>query len=431
MKKHQWLIMIIAVVVGVVGSSCGSQPKNESSQDEVVEISFWHVFSENFGAPVIKEMVTAFNDSQDKINVTEVYNPDMYPGLMQNLQAEVAAGEAPSIAMIGYNYLKYFAANFEYIDPKTLIAEQVPDDQGYLSETFLPNILSLAQVDGEQIGLPYAISTPIIYYNADLFKAAGLDSEQPPTTWQEVRQMAQVISDKTGEYGFYMQEYADNWAVQGLLESNGAEMLKNGKATFASQEAIQAYELFADMVLKDKTALHIGADEGIQAFSNGKVGIFLGTSAKIDTIQSTVEFELKGAEFPIFSGKERRIPAGGNFLPILAKEPAEQQAAWEFIKFMMEPEWLAKWSKNTGYLPPREDVAKDPNGLQNYLKENQLFGIAYEELAEIYPWAAFPDDVGAQAEQIFANTRDQILEGTVSVEKALKDAEKEINQLMD
>ncbi|WP_314067908.1 ABC transporter substrate-binding protein [uncultured Vagococcus sp.] len=420
--KRLTKLMLLLVSVLVLSSCSGSDAKPEK---KMVEVSFWHVFSENFGAPVIKEMVAAFNDSQSEINVTEVYNPDMYPGLMQNLQAEVAAGEAPSIAMIGYNYINYFADNFEFVDPETLVENQVPEDKRYLEETFLPNILSLGQVDGKQIGLPYAISTPILYYNADLFKQAGLEPKAP-VTWQEVRELAQIIQQKTGNFGFYMQEYADNWAIQGLLESNGARILTDGKASFASKEAIQAYELLADMV-QNKSALHMGADEGIQAFSNGKVGMLLGTSAKIGTIQRAVEFELKGGTFPVFAGKERRIPAGGNFLPIMAKEPEEQKAAWQFIKFMMEPEWLAKWSENTGYLPPREEVATDPEGLKGYIEENELFGIAFKEMAEIHSWVAFPDDVGAQAEQLFANTRDQILDGTVSVEKALKQAEDEIN----
>lgn len=416
-------------------TGCGGS-KNNTTGDTAkkpVEITFWHVYSENFGAPVIQEMVNAFNASQDEIVVKEVYNPDMYPGLMQNLQAEVASGNSPSIVMIGYNYLKYFAANFNYVAPEEIITKYTPEDKDYLTDTFLENILTLAQVDGDQIGIPFSISTPILYYNADMFKAAGLDPENPPKTWEEVRVAAKTITEKTGEYGFYMQEYADNWAVQGLLESNGARMLSDdGKhATFASKESAQAYQLLADMVLEDKSALHITADEGIQAFINGKVGILCGTSAKIGTIQSAAEFDIRGAEFPVFEGKERRIPAGGNFLPIMAQSEEEQKAAWEFMKFIMQPEWLAKWSENTGYLPPRQDVAEDPNGLKVYIAENQLLGIAFKEMDGIYSWVAFPGDVGTQAEQLFANIRDKILDGSVGVEAALEEAQTELNKLLD
>ncbi|WP_352418177.1 ABC transporter substrate-binding protein, partial [Proteiniborus sp.] len=419
-------------VVLMIGLMTGCSSKNNDAETEgPIEITFWHVYSENFGAPVIKEMVEEFNASQDRIKVKEVYNPDMYPGLMQNLQAEVASGNNPSIVMIGYNYLKYFAANFNYTSPKEIVEKYVPEDKNYLSETFLDNILSLAQVDGEQVGIPFSISTPIIYYNADLFKAAGLDPDQPPKTWEEVRAYAKQISEKTGEYGFYMQEYADNWAVQGLLESNGAKILsEDNRAAFASPEAVEAYQLLADMVLVDKSALHITADEGIQTFINGKVGIFAGTSAKIGTIQSASQFDLRATEFPVFEGKDRRIPAGGNFLPIMAQSEEEQKAAWEFIKFIMQPEWLAKWSQNTGYLPPRQDVAEDPDGLKAYIEENQLLGVAFSEMDGIYSWVAFPGDVGTRAEQLFADTRDKILGGEASVEEALTSAQDELNKLL-
>ncbi len=429
MKRILSLFLSTVLLVGLM-TGCNKKDNNVNTE-EPIEITFWHVYSENFGAPVIKEMVEAFNASQDRIVVKEVYNPDMYPGLMQNLQAEVASGNYPSIVMIGYNYLKYFVANFNYTSPEVIVDKYVPEDKNYLSETFLDNILSLAQVDGKQVGIPFSISTPIIYYNADLFKAAGLDPDKAPTTWEEVRDYAKQITENTGEYGFYMQEYADNWAVQGLLESNGARILSDdNRAVFASPESAEAYQILADMVLVDKSALHITADEGIQTFINGKVGIFAGTSAKIGTIQSAAEFDLRGAEFPIFEGKERRIPAGGNFLPIMAQTEEEQKAAWEFIKFIMQPEWLAKWSQNTGYLPPRQEVAEDPKGLKAYIEENLLLSVAFSEMDGIYSWVAFPGDVGTRAEQIFADTRDKILGNEASVEDALNSAQEELNKLL-
>lgn len=94
-------LMLLLVSVLVLSSFSGGKAQPEK---KVVEVRFWHVFSENFGAPVIKEMVAAINDSQSEIKVTEVYNPDMYPGLMQNLQVGVAAGEVLFSAIIGYKY---------------------------------------------------------------------------------------------------------------------------------------------------------------------------------------------------------------------------------------------------------------------------------------------------------------------------------------
>lgn len=423
MKKILISLLAISFLVG-----CGPSGNNDSN--EPIEITFWHVFSESFGAPVINEIVEEFNKSQDEVVVKAVYNPDMYPGLMRNLQAEVVAGNSPSIVMIGYNYLKYFEANFNYIDPQELVEKVAPEDKNFIDDTFLKNILSLAEVDGKQVGLPHSISTPIVYYNADLFIEAGLDPDTPPTTWEEVQAAAKVISDKTDKYGFYMQEYADNWAVQGLLEGNGAQMLSDdGKATFASPESETAYQVLADMVLVDKSALHITADEEIQAFINGNVGMLVGTSAKIGQIETGSDFDLRGVEFPLFDGKERRIPAGGNFLPIMAQTDEEQAAAWKFMKFIMQPEWLGKWSMHTGYLPPSEVVTQDKD-IQNHMEENQLYKVAFDQISNIYPWAAYPGEIGPRAEELFAQTRDKILDGSTSVREALQNAQDELNKLL-
>lgn len=420
-KLKRTLVALMVALMALQLAGCGSGETSEKESDSgKTQVTFWHVYSENFGATLIDEMIQEFNASQDTIEVVGVYNADMYPGLMTNLQAEVASGDYPSVCMIGYNYLNYFANNFEYADINDL------DTDGWMAETFLPNILSLAQAeDGAQLGIPMSISTPILYYNADLFEQAGLT--EPPTTWDQVREYAAKIKEATGKYGFYMQEYADNWAVQGLLESNGARMLTDGMATFASQESAEAYQLLADMVLKDQSALHVAADEGIAAFTSGEVGMLLGSSAKIGTTSESASFNLKAAAFPSFGDKETRLPAGGNFLAITAQDEAEQAASLEFIKFVMQPENLAKWSAGMGYLPPREDVS---SSLQAELSDGtvaELWQVAFSEMPNIYSWVSYPGDIGTYAEQLLADTRDAILGGTDPME-ALQSAQDSLNQ---
>lgn len=405
----------------------GNAPAKEATKENgKTVVTFWHVYTKNFGAPVIKQMVEDFNKSQDKIIVKEVYNPDMYPGLMKNLQADVASGKSPSIAMIGYNYLKYFDQNFKYVSPVDLQKDSPEKD--YLEKNYLDNVLGLAKVGNKQVGLPFSISAPIVYYNPDLFAAAGLDPQNAPKTWEEVRSAAKTIHDKTGEYGFYMQEYKDNWATQGLLTSNGAEILKDNKAVFASPASAEAYQLYADMVLKDKSALHIAADEGIASFYSGKVGILLGTSAKIGTVMQSSKFNVMAAPFPAFGDKKVQIPAGGNFLAVTAQSKEEQQAAWEFMKFIMQPKYLAQWTINTGYLPPRQEVVDDP-AIKEAIVKTPALKVAFDELPTLSPWVAFPGDVGVKAEKMFADVRDKILSGE-EPSAALKKAQDDLNALL-
>ena len=310
-----------------------------------------------------------------------------------------------------------------------LIIEASEKDKDFIEKSFLPNVLELAKVDNKQVGLPFSISAPIVYYNPDLFTAAGLDPQNPPKTWEEVRAASKAIHDKTGAYGFYMQEYQDNWATQGLLTSNGAKILDDkNKAVFASKESADAYQLYADMVLKDQSALHIAADEGIASFYSGKVGILMGTSAKIGTVTQSSKFNVMACPFPAFGDKKVQIPAGGNFLAVTAQSKEEQQAAWEFMKFIMQPKYLAQWTINTGYLPPRQEVVEDP-AIKEAIAKTPALKVAFDELPTLSPWVAFPGDVGVKAEKMFADTRDKILSGEEPM-AALKKAQDDLNALL-
>ena len=130
----------------------------------------------------------------------------MYKGLMQNLQAEAAAGNSPALVQIGWAFLDYFSNNFSYVSPQEAIDKFDKEDAGFLRDKFLPNVLELAvNSEGSQVGIPYSLSNPVLYINKDILREAGLP-EEGPATWQEVSEFAKTVKEKTGKYGFYMQE---------------------------------------------------------------------------------------------------------------------------------------------------------------------------------------------------------------------------------
>lgn len=417
----------------VTAQAASNDNLNETSEKTVIE--YWHVNAETQGGITVDELVKKFNDTNDHIEVVARYNPDMYKGLMQNLQAEAATGKSPAIVQVGWAFLDYFSNNFEYTDPQQVIDKFDTNDKTFLNDNFLPNILTLAKnTEGSQVGIPYSLSTPVLYYNKDMFKECGLP-EDGPKTWEDVKSFAKIIKDKTGNYGFYMQEPADNWAQQALIESNGAKMLtnENGElmASFASPEGIKAYQTLADMVNVDKSALHISWDEGMQSFVNGNVGMTYSTIARRANIQKAAQFDVAAVNSPVWEGKERVIPAGGCFLAITATTDEQKKAAWEFEKYLYSVEAMADWTVGTGYVPPRKDVADAENGLKSFLEENKMMEAATSQMDAVVSWTSFPGDAGLIAEQTLLDVRDQILSGQVTAEKGLTDAQNTINALLE
>lgn len=429
MKKSIKLLSLLGLSL-VLLTSCKSADKKASTNDgsDKIKIEYYHVNAQTQGGVTVKELVDNFNKENDSIEVVDVYNPDMYKGLMQNLQAKQASNSSPALVQVGWAFLDYFSNNFDYTSPSEAIKKYEKDDPNFLTENFLPNILDLAKNSkGEEVGIPYSISNPVLYINKDILKEAGLD-ENGPKTWKEVQEFAKTIKEKTNKFGIYIQEPQDFWGQQALLESNGAKMLTENKASFASKEGIEAMKLYQDMV-KDGFALHISWDEGTKSFVDGNIGMLYTTIARRDQIQKGVNFNVATVKSPTFDGKDRKVPAGGCFLAITATNDDEIKAAWEFEKYLYGIEQMASWTKGTGYIPPRKDVASAENGLKSFLKENKMMNAAIEQSSDVVKWASFPGNAGLQAEQLLLDMRDEILSGS-DVEKSMKDTENKINELL-
>ena len=401
-----------------------------ASAQEKVQINYWHVNADTQGGKTVDELVKKFNESQDEIEVVATFNPDMYKGLMQNMQAAVAGGNTPDVVQIGWAFVDYFSENFEYNTPQSIIDQFDAENKNYLEDNFLENVLDLAvNKDGELVGLPYSISNPVLYINKDLLKEAGLD-ENGPKTWEEVREFAKTVKEQTGKYGFYLQQPADNWATQALLESNGANFIEDGKAAFASPEGIEAYKLWADMVNEDQTAVNLPWDQGVQSFIQGEVAMLFTTIAQRTNVQSNAQFDVATITAPSWGDKDIRIPAGGAMLVLTSQDEAKKEATWKFMKFLYENENVLAWTEGTGYVPSTATV-KDSDEMKKFLEENPMMEAAMVQMDKVNKWASFPGQAGLEAEQMLLDMRDAILTGKKTVEEALPETQEAINNLIN
>ena len=455
MKKRITQLLALALSAGVL-AGCGSTATSTATADntssesltadkessdngtsksgnEKTVIEYWHCNAETQGGLTVDELVKNFNENNDHIEVVAKYNPDMYKGLMQNLQAESAAGNTPALVQIGWAFVDYFSNNFAYVSPQDAIDTYDSGDSTFLTDNFLPNILDLAvNSSGDQVCIHYSLSTPVLYVNTDLLAEAGVTNTEPQT-WQEVQEISEQVKANTGKYGLYVQEPEDFWAQQAIIESNGGKLLtRDGdsyKAAFASDEGIEAMQTYADMVA-DGSALHISWEEGAQSFVDGNCAMLYTTIARRAYVQENAQFNAISVKSPEWEGKKRQVPAGGCFLAITAQDDDQIAAAWEFEKYLYSIESMAAWTEGTGYVPPRKDVADAENGLKDFLAENTMMTPAIDQMEDVVKWTAWPGDAGLTAEQTLLDMRDQILGGEVSAADGMKQAEDQINALL-
>ncbi|MGN0132413.1 MAG: ABC transporter substrate-binding protein [Lachnospiraceae bacterium] len=437
------------VLTGLVGCGAGSaeQTAGETEETQVVlapaetndetsdaeetaeriVIEYWHKNSETAGGPTIEEYAEIFNASQDKYEVKPVFMTEDYKGIMQQLQAEAAAGNAPAVIQVGYYWLNYFTENHQYVDIKEL-------DESYL-DNYLPNIIELCTTqDGKVAGVPYSLSTPVMYYNVDLLKEAGLDTDNLPQTIDELYDWARTVKENTGEYGLAIAAASDFWIEQFEIESNGGRMVNYNDdgtmtATFASEEGCEALQKMSDLINEDRAATYVLGEPIKEAFSSGKVAMISATIGWSTGIIDASDFEMVTGPMPSYGANERRIPVGGNFLAITALDEEEQQGAWEWIQFITTAEAHVDWTKATGYVPPRKDV-NELEEFQEYLKEAPQLNACLDQMEYLVPFVSFPGDAGLEIEQGLLDTRDVIMNGEKTATEALGEMQEKANELM-
>lgn len=413
-------VALLGVVLGGLGLA------------QKVTIQYWHINTETFGLPAVRQLIAEFERQNPDVRVEERYHPNAYTGLLQNLQAALAAGSPPDVAQIGYLYTRYAAENFPYV-PISELARRYGGQQHL--DRFPENILKLGQVKGVQVGMPYSLSNIVTYYNADLFRKAGLDPDRPPSTWEGWRQAALQIKARTGK-PLYIMLLDDNWALEALVRSNGGEFLvcEGGRLRTGVDrpEAAQALQMWADMV-REGLMLNALSPQGEQAFLAGEAATFMTTISKRAGLEKATKgrFELRATRFPTFGGKPPVLPAGGNALMVFSRDAAKQEAAWRFIRFLTSPQGFTIWTKGTGYVPLLREIINDPRYLKGFVDQHPIQKVGVDQLPFTQPWTSFPGPNGLAASQALFRATQRALSGQVRADVALAEAAREINRLLE
>ena len=343
-------------------------PKSEG----ITKITFWHSMGGDIGGKAIPQMVNDFNSSQDQCYVVYTYQGS-YDDSLNKLKAGLQSGDTPTVIQL-FDIATRLMVDLKVATP----VQNYIDKENYDVSDLEPNVLAYYTVDGKQYSMPFNSSTPMLYYNKDMFKAAGLDPEKPPRTFDEVAEYARKLtqkdsSGKTTVYGAAFAIYG--WFFEQFLAVSGGYYVDNNngrdglatKATFNSPEGVAIMDWWKSMY-----------DEGIMAnygrktvdtrnaFLAGQTAMFIDSTAVLRGMMDGAagKFEVGTAFLPRPNEeayKNAGTVIGGGSLWIINNRPqAEQDCAWEFIKFQSSPPEQAYWQTMSGYFPIRKAAYDDP-----------------------------------------------------------------------
>ena len=340
-----------------------------------VKVSFWH--SMEGVKDVVAGYARDFNASQTLYDVVPVAVGN-YRETPAKLQAAIKAGNAPTLFQAEFTYFNKLVGDGQLVNLDRYEAGL----DGGLVKDFYPAVWKAGEVGGVRYGLPWNVSTPVLFYNAGALKQAGASV---PRTWTELEATANRI--RAGRRPLLT--IADAWTFEALVSTRGGKLVVNGRPDLDSAVAIDALEQLALMVRNDSAqARTLGEAVGAAFdFARGQNLMVAASIANWTDFQKIPFVELGAAQFPC--EKVCTVPIGGANLGIVKGTSAQEQAgALAFWKFLMEPARLADWVRNTAYVTPRKSVQAS---LEGYYAKNPYRKAAYDQMDDTAPRPTAPE----------------------------------------
>lgn len=249
-------------------------------------------------------------------------------------------------------------------------------------EDFNTTLYNDYEYEDQHYAAPYARSTPLFYYNKDMFEAAGLP-DRGPETWAEFEEWApklqEVVPADGAPLGLGTGTSWAAWWGSNVLWTSGAQFSDGWDVTLDSPEALEAGEWLRSLYHDNKFA-SVGNDTQAD-FASGFFGTFIGSTGSLNGILEAADFEV-GAAFLPEGVAGAGVPTGGTGLAIPADRPAENQlAAAMFLEFLTNTENTATFSQATGYVPVRTS-ATELDSMKALYQQVPQYKVAIDQLAK-------------------------------------------------
>ena len=331
------------------------------------EIQWWHAMGGNLGE-VVNQLADGFNKAQTQFKVTAVYKGS-YTETLTAAIAAFRAKQAPHIVQVFevgtanmmaakgavYPVYQLMADAKEPFDPKAYIGPVY----GYYSTT-----------DGKLLSMPFNSSTPVFYWNKEMFTKAGLDPNTPPKTWAEVGEMGKKLVASGAKCGFTPQ-----WQTWTMIENYGAyhnlpfATKENGfggidiELKFNDAARVKHIQRLADWG-KDKVFVYGGREgKSTALFTAGECAMHIASSATASAIDKALGTDKFGISMMPYDPEVKAQPQnsiiGGATLWVLQGRPApEYVGVAKFLTYLASAPVQAKWHQETGYVPVTLAAAK-------------------------------------------------------------------------
>ncbi len=356
-----------------------------------------------------------------------------YQDTVTKVLTAVRGGNAPQLSVI------LAVDMFTLIEEDAIVAfdELISTDaEREWIEGFYPAFMENSQTGGKTYGIPFQRSTPVLYWNKEAFKEAGLDPDKAPATWDEMVDFGKKLTktDAAGnveQWGVRIPTSGfPYWLFQGLTTQNDAFVMNaDGNETyFDDPKVIEALQFLVDLSTKHKIMAPGIVEWGTtpKAFFERETAMMWTTTGNLTNVRNNAPFAFGVAMLP--ANKRRGAPTGGgNFYIFKDSTDEQKKASLEFIKWITAPEQAAKWTIATGYVAPRPDAWETP-AMQAYTKDFPPALVARDQLE--HATAELSTYQNQRITTIFNDGLEAAIIGKMSPAEAMESAQKKADRIL-
>jgi sn-glycerol 3-phosphate transport system substrate-binding protein len=447
-------LLIVFFLLSLAASACGgggeeAAPGGEtpgaSPSGGTVTIDLWHSESAA-NADTLQRLISRYNSSQDEVKV-QAFFQGTDQEIIAKLVTSLGSGKVPAIAVVGE------VDTQKMLDSGTAAPVQdFVDREGYDLSDLDEKSIQMYTVQGKLWAMPLCAGMPLLYYNKVAFREVGLDPERPPRDLEEVRQYSEKFLKRDAAGNVVRSGIALDiraW-MESILAENDDLFVDNengheGRATkvlFDNDTGRWFFQWWHDMV-DEGLAFNVGRNptyaDTLLAIASGRAAMTFSYSSALGSVMDVLEKGVEGVEIgvaavPGVPGGTGAPLLGHRVLWILSIRPEEEQeAAWKFVKWLMEPEQQAEWFAGTGYLPVRHSAIDLPAAKDVVAKYPQ-----FQVPLDIYLESpTTPAALGAvlapfyQVREAIYQGVEAMLSGTKDPDQALADAAAESNRIIE
>jgi sn-glycerol 3-phosphate transport system substrate-binding protein len=377
-KVTAGLLRLAVVAVALTAASPASA---------VTDIMWWHAMSGELGRQ-LEKLAADFNATQSDYRIVPTYKGNYTETVTAAIFAFRSRSQ-PAIVQVNEIATATMMAARGAIYP---VFELMRDEkEAFAPDAYLPAVTGYyADTAGNMLSFPFNSSTPILYYNKDLFRKAGLDPEAAPKTWPDVGDAAKRLRTAGAVCGFTtswpswinVENFSAFHNLPISTRADGFEGL-DAELNFNNPVVVRHIAQLAEWQTTKVFDYSGRATAAEPRFQNGECGIFIGSSATRADIKANSKFDVGYGMLPYWpdvAGAPQNSTIGGATLWVLRNRPAaEYKGVAKFFGFLSKPEVQAAWHQNTGYLPITR-AAFDLTRAQGFYDRNPGAAIATEQI---------------------------------------------------